>query len=332
MSARLRTPAHAPAVVPVVTVITVVVALGLAGCGGGGAPSSDGSASATTTSSVTIATNLGEVEVPVDPERVVALDNTSFETLRDWGVTPVALPKTLLPDEGFEDWQADPDILDIGNHREPNLEAVSESEPDLIIGGYRFASYQTDLEKIAQTIDVSPSDDAADGYVASLESQTEALGEVFGKQSEARALNLRLEESRAAAAAATDGQTVFLAVVSGGHVDNGAQRIGRIVEPLDLVDVFEGEGGDVHGDSGLAPETIAQANPDWVIVMDRDAATGQDGGTPAEAVFAAQEAFAGTTFMTQGHVIYLDAYFYTREGIQAYTQAYDQLTQAFTTA
>ncbi len=329
MSLSPRTPARAAAAV-------AVLALALAGCGGSGDggsdASSDGAKSPEAATSVRVPTNLGEVEVPVDPERVVALDNTSFETLRDWGITPVALPKALLPGEGFEDWQSDPDILDIGNHREPDLEAVSEAEPDLIIGGYRFTEHQTELEKIAQTIDVSASEDAARGYVASLESQTEALGEVFGRQSEARALNVRLEASKTAAMTAVSGQSVFLAVVSGGHIDNGAQRIGRIVEPLALVDVFEGEGGDVHGDSGLAPETVAQANPDWVIVMDRDAAIGEDEGSPAEALFAAQEAFAGTTFMTEGQVIYLDRYFYTREGIQAYTQAYEQLTQAFTAA
>ncbi len=89
---------------------------------------------------VTVSTNLGEVEVPVAPERVVALDNTSFETLRDWGVTPVALPKGLLPDEGFEDWLADEDILDIGMHHDPNLELVSEAEPARVAGhGARYA-------------------------------------------------------------------------------------------------------------------------------------------------------------------------------------------------
>jgi iron complex transport system substrate-binding protein len=275
------------------------------------------------------ATN-GEVEVPVEPERVVALDNTSFETLRDWGITPVAVPKGLLPDEGFEDWVADETILDIGNHREPNLELVSEADPDLILGGYRFTDYQDELESIGVVADLAANDEYADGWVESLKNQTEILGEIFGKQDEAAAMLDEFDSVEQEAVDATSGESVFLAVVSGGKIDNGAERIGRILEPLDLVDVFAGEAGDVHGDSGLAPETIAQADPEWMIVLDRDAAAGEGEVQPAEQIIDAQEAFANTTFATEGNIVYLDPFFYTREGIQAYQEAYQQVADAFT--
>lgn len=296
-----------------------------------------GSAGDDTTTSgptVIIATVNGEMEVPVAPERVVALDNKSFETLRDWGITPVAVPKTLLPNEGFDDWRNDESILDVGTHREPKLELVSEAEPDLIIGGSRFVEFTDDLNDIAPVVDVSAQDDAPDGYVEALKTQTETLGRIFGKEAEAEALVAELEAAEAAAAAATSGETVFLANVSGGKIDNGAQRIGRLIEPLALTDVFAGQAGDIHGDSGLAPETIAQANPDWVIVLDRDAATATDGQDvqPAAAVFAAQEAFANTTFTKNGQVIYLDENFYKREGIESYTEAFEQIDAAFDAA
>lgn len=302
--------------------------LGLTACSGADA-SLDAAAPGDDARTVTITGTNGEVTVPAEPERVVALDNTSFETLRDWGVTPVAVPKGLLPREGFEDWLADDDIADVGTHREPDLEAVAAAEPDVIIGGYRFSEYTDDLEQIAPVVDVAGSDEHDGGYVASLEHQAEQLGLLFDREQDAAELVAGFEQSERAAAEATDGETVFLAVVSGGLIDNGAQRLGRIVEPLDLVDVFAGEEGDVHGDSGLAPETIAQADPDWVIVMDRDAAIGE-GDSPAAAVFAAQEAFAGTTFGRQDQVLYLDPTFYTRESLQSYQEAYDQITEAFT--
>lgn len=310
----------------------LVGAMLLTGCGAsanesGSAPAATSSAAPST---VSIDSNLGTVEVPVNPVRVVALDNTSFETLRDWGITPVAVPKGLLPGTGFEDWIADESILDIGNHREPNLELVSEADPDLILGGYRFASVQEDLESIAQTIDIAGSDEAPGGYIASLKAQTTSLGEIFEKQDEAAALITTFDTAAADAAAATNGETVFLAVVNGGKIDNGAERIGRILEPLTLTDVFAGKEGDIHGDSGLAPETIAQANPDWMIVLDRDAGAKTEGAQPAKAIIDATEAFAETTFAKNGQIIYLDPQFYTREGIQAYTQTFDQVTAAFT--
>lgn len=311
----------------------LVGALLMTGCGASAEETSatkSPAASADAPSTVSIESNLGTVEVPVNPVRVVALDNTSFETLRDWGITPVAVPKGLLPGTGFEDWIADESILDIGNHREPNLELVSEADPDLILGGYRFSEVQEDLESIAQTIDIAGSDEAADGYIASLKTQTTTLGEIFQKQGEAAALVADLDAASADAAAATNGETVFLSVVNGGKIDNGAERIGRILEPLTLTDIFAGKDGDIHGDSGLAPETIAQANPDWMIVLDRDAGAKTEGAQPAKAIIDATEAFAETTFAKNDQIIYLDPQFYTREGIQAYTQAYEQVTAAFT--
>lgn len=306
-------------------------ALALSGCTSGDTGQKP-EASASDTVSVS---TLGKtVEVPVKPTQVVALDNTSFETLYEWGVTPIALPKGLLPSEGFEKWLDDDSIVDLGTHREPDLEALSGLSPDLIISGYRFGDYTADIEAmgIAPVIDIAGSDDAAGGWVESLKEQTEVLGEIFAEQKQATALIEELQSAEDAAKAATNGESVFLSVVSGGKIDNGAERIGRIIEPMNLVDVFAGEAGDIHGDSGLAPETIAQANPDWAIVLDRDAAAGEEGAAPAKAVFDAQEAFAKTTFASKNQIVYLDPFFYTREGIQAYTETYQQIADAFAAA
>lgn len=303
--------------------------LALTGCAAQAAPAEE------STASVTIETNNGPMEVPVEPLRVAALDNTSFATLQAFGVEPIALPKPLLPREGFEDWAADDAIFDAGTHREPDLEAISEAAPDLIIGGYRFADFTDELEKIAPVVDVSPSDEAEGGFVESLKTQTTALGAIFNKTDEAAELIAALDAAIDAAAGATDGESVFLANVSGGKIDNGAGRIGRLLEPLTLRDVFASENLDsesVHVDSGIAPETIAQANPDWMIVLDRDAAVGDGELTPAKQVIKAQEAFTNTTFVTKDQVIYLDSYFYVTEGIEAYTDAFESIASAFSAA
>ncbi|MEZ0165307.1 siderophore ABC transporter substrate-binding protein [Kineococcus sp. LSe6-4] len=319
-------------------VVALSALLVLTACGGGSADTAgpaSGSASGSASGpaqTTTVSTNLGDREVPADPVRVAALDNTSFQTLLDLGITPVAVPKGLLPRSGFEAWADDADIADAGNHREPVLEAISEAEPDLIIGGYRFQDYQGDLEKIATTIDIAPADDSEGGYVEGLKAQTTTLGEIFGKQDEAARLVAEFERAEQEAAAQTSGESVFLAVASGGRIDNGASRIGRIIEPLQLTNVLAAEGDSIHHDSGLAPETIAQLNPDWMIVMDRDAGTGESDATPARQLIAAQEAWENTTFVTRDHVVHLPPTFYVTEGIQAYTEVYDQIASAFRAA
>lgn len=314
---------------PAVAGAVLVAALALSACGQS-ASGTDTDAGSSNGDTITIEANNGELTVPVNPERVVVLDNTAMETVRDLGVTPVALPKPLLPAPVHEEWLADEDILDVGNHREPNLEIVSEAQPDLIIGGQRFEEYTEELERIAPVVDLAPVDGE---YVESLRHQTETLGAIFEQEDVAAELVADLDEAVAAAVDATDGESVFLAVASGGKIDNGAGRIGRLIEPLSLVDVFTGEELDadsVHQDSGLAPETVAQLDPEWMIVLDRDAATTAAAeAQPARALIDAQEAWADTTFITEDQVIVLDAYFYTREGIHAYTEAFNQIAEAF---
>lgn len=321
-----------------VTSGAVAAALLLAACGGDDSSSDQGAGDDTAGESTTItveATN-GSVEVPVEPQRVVALDNTSMQTLKAFGVEPVAVPKPLIANiPEVRDWHGDDSILDAGLHHEPQLEAVSEAEPDLIIGGYRFSQYTDDLEKIATTIEITPGQESPGEWVEGLKNQTEILGEIFNKQDEAAAIIEEFDAAVAAATEATSGETVFLGAAGGGSVDNGAGRIGRIIAPLDLSDVFADEdldSGAHHNDSGLAPETVAQYNPDWMIAFDFDAATGTEGASPAREIIDSQEAWADTTFVQEDQIIILPTPFYVTEGIHAYTEVYRQIADAFTGA
>lgn len=315
---------------------TAVLGIGLVltACAGGSTATNESPAAA---SEVTITTNLGEVTVPVNPERVVVLDSTAFQTVHDMGITPAALPKRLLPST-LSDWAADPNIADVGTHREPNLETVASVDPDLIIGGKRFQSHQDTLAALAPTIDIAASVDAED-YVAALKAETTTLGEIFDQADKAVELNKELDAAVAKAAKLTTGQSVFLANHNGGKIDNGAGRLHPLIEPLQLTDIFAATDADatsdsIHQDSGLAPETIAQANPDWFIVMDRDASTGADRKKlsqdeyPAKATIDATEALKNTTAISSGQVFYLDVDFYVTEGVIAYTQFYNDFAAA----
>lgn len=313
--------------------LAAVALLGLTACGGS-TDAAEAGADAPA-EMITVETNNGPVEVPADAERVVALDNTSFATLKALGIEPVAVPKQLLPNNGFEDWQDDEAIADVGTHREPDLEALNEAEPDLIVGGYRFSEYTEDLAKIAPVLDVTPEAETPGAWLDGLRTQTETLGEVFGAEEQAADIVAEFDAAQTAAEDATDGESVFLANASGGKLDNGAGRIGRLLEGVDLVDVFASEdlnGESVHNDSGLAPETVAEADPDWMIVMDRDAAVSgpDDEFTPAQSLVAALgNVWGESTFFAEDQIIYLDADFYKTEGIQAYTGAYEQISDAF---
>ncbi|MGO1911845.1 MAG: ABC transporter substrate-binding protein [Corynebacterium sp.] len=88
----------------------------------------------------TVATERGDVEVPADPQRVVAVDWQIPPTMIDLGVTPVgiyegyyeedAAAARAVPDRYID---ALVDATRIGNWDALNLEKVSQLDPDLIV-------------------------------------------------------------------------------------------------------------------------------------------------------------------------------------------------------
>src|SRR5699024_9931227 len=85
------------------------------------------------THTVEVEDNHGTHTVEAPPASVVATDNRTFETLEAWGVTLTAAARALMP--STIDYRDDESIIDLGNHREPDLEAVVATEPTLIING-----------------------------------------------------------------------------------------------------------------------------------------------------------------------------------------------------
>jgi len=173
--------------------IAAIAALGLAACSSGAAPSAQPSAAsgdtanATQASSVTIDANDGAVEINLPVTRAASLDNRTFEVLQQWDVEMVAAPKKLIPStitafngEG---------VADVGMHREPNLEALVAAEPDLIISGQRFSKFDSQIKELAPDvplINLEPRD--GQPFDKELIRQVTDLGEIFGKQDEAKKL------------------------------------------------------------------------------------------------------------------------------------------------
>lgn len=318
-------------------------ALGLAltACGGSGdgaatdtgAGASDaGGAEAGT---VEVEDNNGPQTVQTPPASVVATDNRTFETLADWGVTLTAAARTLMP--STNPLKEDESIIDLGNHREPNLEAVVAAEPTLIINGQRFAQYHDDFVKYAPEatiLELDPRDDQP--FADELKRQVSVLGEIFEKQTEAETLGTDLDAAIERVTAAYDGSSTVMAVnTSGGEIGYIAPGQGRTLgwtfEALGLVPALEVEGAsDDHEGDDISVEAIADSNPDWILVMDRDAAVSADDPEykPANELLSSSEALAGVTAVAEGNVVYMPADTYTNESIQTYTEFFETFADA----
>lgn len=307
--------------------LCAVASLALVGCGSGGS-SSDSSASASA-STVTIQDDKGEQTVDSPPSSVVATDNRVFETLSDWGVKLKAAPKTLIPDTiAYKD---DDSIVDLGSHREPDLEAIAGVDPDLVINGQRFSQYYDDIKKLvpdAAMLDLDPRDDQP--LDSELKRQVSALGEVFQKTDEADKLNEDLDKAEQRAKDAYKDQSAMGLIVSGGDIGYVVPKTGRTIGPLfDMVGLkpaLEVEGSDDHQGDDISVEAIAKAKPELIIVMDRDAAiSSSKDATPASEVIEKSEALKDVPAVKNGNIVYLPEDTYTNEGIQTYTEILNEI-------
>ena len=318
--------------------VSAVGALGLAltACGSGtGAGDGGSDAGGAAGESLEVEDNNGTQSVQTPPASVVATDNRTFETLADWGVTLTAAARALMP--STNPLKDDESIIDLGNHREPDLEAVVAAEPTLIINGQRFAQYHDDFVKYAPEatiLELDPREDQP--FADELKRQVSVLGEIFGKQTEAETLGTDLDAAIERVTAAYDGSSTVMAVnTSGGEIGYIAPGQGRTLgwtfEALGLVPALEVEGAsDDHEGDDISVEAIADSNPDWILVMDRDAAVSADDPEykPANELLGSSEALAGVTAVAEGNVVYMPADTYTNESIQTYTEFFETFADA----
>lgn len=284
--------------------------------------------------SVEIEDNNGTHTVALPPTSVVATDNRTFETLDSWGVELTAAAVALMP-EGLS-YTQDSSVIDLGNHREPDLEAVVAAEPDLIINGQRFADYHSDFERLAPDaviLNLDPRE--GEPLTEELKRQTTVLGSIFGKEAEAEALNADLDAAVERVKAAYDpAETVMAVITSGGEIGYVAPGNGRTMGPLfdifGLTPALETEGSEDHQGDDISVEAIASSNPDWILVMDRDAAVAADDPnySPAAQVLEDSEALANVTAVQEDRIVYMPADTYTNEGIQTYTEFLNLLADA----
>lgn len=315
--------------------LAAVAAMTLAACSSTEAAPTESADAAPTT--VTIEDNRGSVEVPVNPETVVALDNHVFETLSAWDVTLAAAPKEIMGEGLWPEYVDDDAVLDVGNHREPNLEMVVAAQPDVIIAGGRFTDAYDDLvsqNPDAVVVELSPRE--GEDLGAELVRQTEALGRIFDREDEAAELVGAYDDALAAASEAYDGEsTVMTLMASGGELSyiapvNG-RALGMLYPTLDLVPAIDQDGSTDHMGDDISVEAIVAADPDWIVVMDREGAmqSTAEGYVPPTELIEGSEALQSITAVQQGNVIYTSPAFYLTEDIQTYTATYQQLADAF---
>ncbi|MFW6641551.1 siderophore ABC transporter substrate-binding protein [Nocardiopsis algeriensis] len=301
-------------------------ALILAGCSAEDT-SEEAEASAESGGTVTVTAANGEVEVAQNPQTVVVFDNVQLDILDALGVEIAGIPSAEVVPEFFSEYAEDESVANVGSLFEPDFEAVAALEPDLIISGGRSAEVTGDLEEIAPTIDMSV--DTAD-LAGSLAERARTYGEIFDKTEEAEQLvsdfETRVDEVSAKLSEAGDGLVIMTNAGEFSAYGPGS-RYGFFYDSLGLEASVEVESDGRHGEV-MSFEGLAEADPDWLLVLDRDAAIATEGSTPAEQVLD-NELVDRTTAAEEDQIVYLDSQeLYLVGGIQAYMNAMDTVDAA----
>ncbi|TDC58321.1 iron-siderophore ABC transporter substrate-binding protein [Actinomadura sp. KC345] len=120
--------------------------LALTACGGGDAEPSGATR--------TVKHAMGTTQVPEKPERIVVLDTDKYDSLATLGLTPVGV---ALADQasGVPKYLGDEfaEVETVGTLQEPDIEAIAELKPDLILGSkFRQEKFYAELSKVAPTV------------------------------------------------------------------------------------------------------------------------------------------------------------------------------------
>lgn len=257
-------------------------------------------------SEVTVVHAQGETVVPANPEKVIAFDMASVDSLTTLGVTIAGLPKGTTFAGMFEQFNDDA-YVNVGTLFEPDYEAVAALEPDLIIVSNRSSTVYPDLAKIAPTIDMTGQ---SGDVIEDLKASVGIFAAIFGKEAEAEAaltaVDAKVEELKAGV---DTSQTALVVMTSGGSVTAlapGGIRGGLIYQNLGLQPPIEDLEAATHGEA-ISFEFLLEHNPDWLFVIDRDAAIGTEDSEAAEVVLD-NEIVHETTAWQNDQIIYLNGY------------------------
>lgn len=305
-------------------------ALGLAGllaiAGCASQPAADAEQQKPAATTVTVEDNNGSHEISTPPTSVVATDNRTFQTLSDWGIELSAAAVSLMP--ATVGYTKDKGIVDLGTHMEPDLESIVAVAPDLIINGQRFTQHHDKLAALVPDATILALDPReGEPFAAELTRQVTVLGEVFGKQKEAKKLVDDFDAAVERAKQAYDtADTVMAVTTSGGEIGYIAPTLGRTLGPvfdlLGLTPALQVEGAtDDHQGDDISVEAIADSNPSWILVMDRDAvfAAEQPDYVQAAQILENSAALKNVTAVKSSQIVYMPTDTYLNEGIQTYT-------------
>ncbi|MGN0341858.1 MAG: siderophore ABC transporter substrate-binding protein [Roseburia sp.] len=257
-----------------------------------------------------------EVTVPYDPQRVAVIDFASLDILDNLGLGDRVVGSVNVTLDYISSYNDNENVANLGTIKEPDMEAIMECEPEIIFMAGRASDYYDDLAEIAPVVRLTT--DSELGLVESVRQNGKTIASIFGLEDQVDEKLAAFDERIAALGSVAEGKTALVGMFSGGSLsllgnDGRCSIIGTEIG-FENIGISEDTATATHGNE-VSYEFILDANPDYMFIMNRDAAIGADGADLAQDVIE-NELVTQTDTYKNGNIIYLknSGVWYTAEG------------------
>jgi iron complex transport system substrate-binding protein len=222
---------------------------------------------------ITVSHPMGETQLQTMPKRVVVLGMDSLDSLDALGIEPVGVVKSPMPPY-LSKYQSDK-YQSVGSLFEPDFEAIYMLKPDLIIVSNRSSKSFEALSKIAPTVLFMA--DSTDFWQTTVDAWR-MLATIFEKQAQVETLIAKQQSQidQIRKRNQTQGSQALVVMRNGTNLTTfGAMsRYGVIFNLFGFEEAVNNVANHQHGDL-ISFEYITQVNPQYMLVLDRDAAIGK---------------------------------------------------------
>ena len=255
-----------------------------------------------------------ELEVPYDPQRIAILDMASLDILDNLGVSDRVVGSADTSLAYLQDYVPGDGIENLGTIKEADLEAVMACEPDVIFIGGRLSESYDALSEIAPVVYLAT--DSELGVVESTRKNASVIASIFGLEEKVDTLMEDFDARIDALSAAAEGQTALIGMCTSGsfNILGNDGRCSIIGVEIGFENLGDGNVTSTHGNE-TSFELVVELNPDYIFVLDRDAAIATEGAQLAQEIME-NELVMSTDAYQNGHLVYLEhpAVWYTAEG------------------
>lgn len=158
-----------------------------------------------------------EVTVPYDPQRIVVIDFASLDILDNLGLGDRVVGAVNITLDYLSDYNDNENVENVGTLKEPDMEAIMASEPDIIFMAGRASDYYDALVEIAPVVRLTT--DSEIGLVESVRNNGKIIASIFGLEDEVDEKLAVYDERIAALAEFAEGKTAIVGMFSGGTLN-----------------------------------------------------------------------------------------------------------------